>query len=239
MCGWTVPVTTDRKAEIAANLAAVEERLSAACAAAGRRRNDVTLIAVTKTFPASDVRILADLGVRHVGENRDQDAAPKAEACADLDLTWHFVGALQTNKAKSVATYADWVHSVDRDRLVGALGKAAVRAGRTLRCLIEVRLGEGEERAGAEPADVPRLADLVASTEGLTLGGVMGIAPLDAPPDPAFASLAEVAGRVRRDHPDAVAISAGMSGDLESAVRYGATHVRIGTALLGIRPPNR
>lgn len=229
----------DRKAEIAANLAAVEERLTAACTAAGRSRDDVTLIAVTKTFPASDVRILADLGVRQVGENRDQDAAPKAQACADLDLTWHFVGALQTNKARSVAGYAHWVHSVDRDRLVAALGKAAVRADRTLRCLVEVRLGEGEERAGAEPADVPRLADLVASTEGLSLAGVMGIAPLSGPPDPAFASLADVAERVCRDHPDATAISAGMSADLESAVRYGATHVRIGTALLGIRPSTR
>lgn len=229
----------DRKAEIAANLAAVEERLSAACDAAGRAREDVTLIAVTKTFPASDVRILADLGVRQIGENRDQDAAPKAEACADLDLTWHFVGALQTNKARSVARYADWVHSVDRDRLVAALGKAAQHAGRTLRCLIEVRLGEGEERAGAEAVDVPRLADLVASTEGLTLGGVMGIAPLGDSPDPAFASLAEAAERLRADHPGATAVSAGMSADLESAVRYGATHVRIGTALLGIRPPNR
>lgn len=230
---------TDRTAGIAANLAAVEERLAAACGAAGRPRDDVTLIAVTKTFPASDVRILADLGVRQVGENRDQDAAPKAQACADLALTWHFVGALQTNKARSVAGYADWVHSVDRDRLVTALGKAAHRAGRTLRCLIEVRLGEGEERAGAEPADVPRLAELVASSDGLTLGGVMGIAPLSGSPDPAFASLAEVAERLRRDHPDASAVSAGMSADLESAVRYGATHVRIGTALLGIRPPNR
>lgn len=230
---------SDRKAEIAANLAAVEERLSAACAAAGRARDDVTLVAVTKTFPASDVRILADLGVRHIGENRDQDAAPKAEACADLDLTWHFVGAVQTNKARSVARYADWVHSVDRDRLVAALGKAAHRAGRTLRCLIEVRLGAGEERAGTEPADVPRLAGLVASTDGLTLGGVMGIAPLGGSPDPAFASLAEVAERLRDEHPGATAISAGMSADLESAVRHGATHVRIGTALLGIRPSTR
>ncbi|HEX6445973.1 MAG TPA: YggS family pyridoxal phosphate-dependent enzyme [Streptosporangiales bacterium] len=229
----------ERRAELAANLAAVEKRLTDACEAAGRRREDVTLIAVTKTFPASDVRLLADLGVRHVGENRDQDAAPKAEACADLDLTWHFVGALQTNKARSVARYADWVHSVDRDRLVTALGKAAHAAGRTLRCLVEVRLGAGEERAGAEPADVPRLAELVASTDGLTLGGVMGIAPLDAPPEPAFVSLAEVAEQVRRVDGGATAISAGMSADLEAAVCHGATHVRIGTALLGIRPANR
>jgi pyridoxal phosphate enzyme (YggS family) len=230
---------TDRRAEIAANLAAVEKRLTAACAAAGRPREDVTLIAVTKTFPASDVRLLAELGVRQVGENRDQDAAPKAEACADLDLTWHFVGAVQTNKARSVARYADWVHSVDRDRLVTALGKAAHSTGRTLRCLVEVRLGEGAERAGAEPSDVPRLAELVASTDGLTLGGVMGIAPLDAPPEPAFAALAEVAERVRGVDPGAVAVSAGMSADLEAAVHYGATHVRIGTALLGIRPATR
>src|SRR5918912_3097135 len=127
---------TDRKAQLAANLAKVEERITAACVAAGRGREDVTLIVVTKTYPASDVRILAELGVRHVAENRDQDAAPKAAACSDLPLTWHFVGQLQTNKVRSVAGYAHVVQSVDRARLVTALSKEAVRQERELGCLI-------------------------------------------------------------------------------------------------------
>src|ERR1700759_2954566 len=123
---------TDRKTELAENLARVEERIASACAAAGRARADVTLIVVTKTYPASDVRLLHELGVREVAENRDQDAAPKAADCADLDLTWHFVGQLQTNKVRSVASYADTVQSVDRARLIGPLSTAAVRAEREL-----------------------------------------------------------------------------------------------------------
>src|SRR3954466_10898982 len=118
---------TERKDELAANLATVEERIAAACAAAGRERTDVTLIVVTKTYPASDVRMLSELGVRHVAENRDQDAAPKAAACTDLPLSWHFVGQLQTNKVRSVVGYADLVHSVDRFRLVEALSAAVMK----------------------------------------------------------------------------------------------------------------
>lgn len=139
---------TERREELAANLADVEERITAACAAAGRGREEVTLIVVTKTFPASDVRILSELGVRHVAENRDQDAAPKAAACADLPLRWHFVGQLQTNKVRSVAGYADFVQSVDRSRLVTALSKEAVRNGRELGCLIQVALDADEPAAG-------------------------------------------------------------------------------------------
>src|SRR6201991_5152136 len=120
---------TDRKTEIAGNLAKVEERIAAACAAAGRPREEVTLVVVTKTYPASDVRILAELGVRHVAENRDQDAAPKAAECADLPLTWHFVGQLQTNKVRSVVSYSDVVQSVDLPKLVGALSRQAAGAG--------------------------------------------------------------------------------------------------------------
>src|SRR5205085_11753026 len=129
-----------RQAELAAGLAAVEQRIVAACGSAGRSRDEVTLVVVTKTFPASDVRLLAGLGVRDVGESRDQEAAPKAEACADLDLVWHFVGRLQSNKARSVAAYADVVHSVDRPSLVGALASGAARAARTLGVLVQVSL---------------------------------------------------------------------------------------------------
>ncbi|PZH07986.1 YggS family pyridoxal phosphate-dependent enzyme, partial [Streptomyces sp. NTH33] len=135
--------TDDRREELAANLAKVERRIAAACAAAGRPREEVTLIVVTKTYPAADVRTLSELGVRHVAENRDQEAAPKAAECADLPLTWHFVGQLQTNKVRSVAAYADIVQSVDRSRLVTALSKEAVRAGRELGCLIQVALDAG------------------------------------------------------------------------------------------------
>ncbi|MFD8617071.1 alanine racemase, partial [Streptomyces sp. NPDC059612] len=153
---------TDRKAQLAANLAQVEERITSACAAAGREREEVTLIVVTKTYPASDVRMLHELGVRHVAENRDQDAAPKATACADLSLTWHFVGQLQTNKVRSVMSYADVVQSVDRIKLVTALSGAAVRAERELGCLIQVALdaesGERGERGGVAPDGIEELA---------------------------------------------------------------------------------
>lgn len=231
--------TAARRAELAANLAALEERIAAACAAAGRPRAEAQLIAVSKTFPASDVRLLADLGVTDIGENRDQEAAPKAAACADLPLTWHFVGQLQTNKCRSVARYASYVHSVDRPRLVSALGQAADRVGRTVGCLVEVRLDQRENRAGVPPAEVPALAETIAGTAGLTLAGVMGIAPLDTPPDEPLGVLAGAARALRAEHPEAVMLSAGMSGDLEAAINYGATHVRIGTALLGMRPTSR
>jgi pyridoxal phosphate enzyme (YggS family) len=227
-----------RRDDVAANLESVQGRIDRALAAAGRD-DGVTLVAITKTHPPTDVRILAELGVRDVGENRDQEARPKHEACAELGLRWHFVGQLQRNKAGSVATYADVVHSVDRRPLVGALDRAAASAGRSLTVLVQIALdGAGATaRGGVAPEDAPALADEVAGAGQLTLGGVMAVAPLAGDPDTAFARLAEVAHRIRRDHPDATAVSAGMSTDLEAAVRHGATHLRIGTALLGPRPP--
>jgi PLP dependent protein len=226
-----------RRAELAENLAEVRQRIAAACAAAGRDPADLTLIAVTKTWPASDVRLLASLGITDVGENRDAEAAPKAAAGQDLHLTWHFIGRLQTNKAVSVARYANFVHSADRMRLVGALGTAARRAERTVRCLIEVSLDGDPTRGGAIAADVPRLAEAVVSESGLVLAGVMTIAPLDMDPSAAFADLLGSAAAVRAVDPGATMISAGMSDDLEAAVAAGATHLRIGTALLGVRRP--
>ena len=226
-----------RRAALAANLAEVRQRIAAACAAAGRDTDGVTLIAVTKTHPASDVRLLASLGVTDVGENRDAEASPKAAACKDLDLTWHFVGQLQTNKCPSVARYASVVHSVDRARLVRALGSAARRAERVVRCLIEVSLDGDPARGGAVAADVPGLAEAIASESGLVLSGVMAVAPLGMDPSAAFADLIVSAAVVRAVNPAATMISAGMSGDLEAAVEAGATHLRIGTALLGVRGP--
>jgi PLP dependent protein len=229
----TEQVNTPRREELAANLAEVRQRI----AAAGRGEADVTLIAVTKTWPASDVRLLASLGITDVGENRDAEAAPKAAASADLDLRWHFIGQLQTNKCPSVARYASVVHSVDRPRLVSALGSAARRAGRVVRCLIEVSLDGDPARGGAIAADVPGLAEAIAGESGLVLGGVMAVAPLDMNPREAFADLVKSAAVVRAVDPGATTISAGMSGDLEAALEAGATHLRIGTALLGVRGP--
>jgi pyridoxal phosphate enzyme (YggS family) len=230
-----------RQAEVQAGLAAVEERVARACAAAGRPRADVHVVVVTKTFPASDVRLLASLGVRDVGESRDQEAAPKAAECADLDLRWHFVGRLQTNKAASVAGYCATVHSVDRLRLVTALSRGATRTAREVACLVQVNLDTEPDaaraRGGAPPAQVPELADAIARAEGLRLLGVMGVAPLGGDPHAAFEQLAEVAQRLRQVHPGATAVSAGMSGDLEVAVACGATHLRVGSAVLGSRPP--
>jgi len=228
---------SSRRDELAARLTAVRQRIAAACQAAGRDPADVTLIAVTKTFPASDVRLLSGLGVCDVGENRDAEAAPKAAQCADLDLTWHFIGQLQTNKAASVVRYASFVHSVDRMRLIRALGSAARRTERVVQCLVEVSLDGDPARGGAVASEVPALAEALAAEPGLVLAGVMAIAPLGMAPPEAFGLLLDSAAVVRAVRPAATVISAGMSGDLEDAVAAGATHVRIGTALLGDRGP--
>lgn len=235
-----------RTDELAANLAEVRARVDAACAVAGRDPSEVTLVVVTKTWPSDDVARLAALGVRDVGENRDQEAAPKAAATAGSGLRWHFVGQLQSNKAASVARYADLVHSVDRPSLVAALEKGAAKAGRRIGCLIEVDLsepvdGQGDGRGGARPEDVEALADAVEAAEHLDLLGVMGVAPLDRSDQrsasaAAFARLAGISAELQKDHPGATCVSAGMSEDLEEAVAAGATHLRVGSAVLGSRP---
>lgn len=246
---------TERTAELEQNLAALRERIAAACAAAGRAPDEVTLVAVTKFFPAQDVLRLIELGQREFGENRDQEASAKAAQVADslrlhslltfphpepIRPTWHFIGQLQTNKVRSVVSYADVIHSVDRLKLVAALDEAAVHAGRTPTCLVQVNLDpDAAGRGGAEPGEVGRIADAVAQARALRLGGLMAVAPLGADPGAAFERLAEIADKVRGAHAEAVSLSAGMSGDLEAAVAAGATHVRVGSALLGRRPPLR
>jgi pyridoxal phosphate enzyme (YggS family) len=212
----------------------------------------VHLIVVTKTFPTSDIVDLVELGVRDIGESRDQEARVKAQELAGAtppDLRWHFIGQLQTNKAKSVATYADFVHSVDRAGLVQALAKGAVAAGREVGALIQVNLdgqaaaasgvNAATERGGTTAEETLALAEQVERSGGLRLSGVMGVAPLDQPPAPAFEHLAEVARQVRAAHPSASMISAGMSDDMVEAIAAGATHVRIGSKVLGFRPSIR
>jgi hypothetical protein len=251
--------SAERRSELEKNLAEVRSRIAAACAAAGRDPGEITLIAITKTRPPADVLLLHELGVTDFGENKDQEAAPKAAASAaaladagagadtgadtgaghSQPLRWHFVGQLQTNKASSVAGYADVVHSVDRVRLVRALGAAARKAGRELTCLVQVDLDTPADpaRGGVPPGQVREIAEAIEAEQSLILGGVMAIAPLGADPARAFAALRPCSLAVRAVNPAATIISAGMSGDLEAAIGNGATHLRIGTALLGARRP--
>jgi pyridoxal phosphate enzyme (YggS family) len=226
----------ERRRELAASLEAVRARVAKACAAAGREPTAVTLVAVTKTYPASDVEHLAALGVLDIGENRDQEAAAKADQVT-APVRWHFVGQLQRNKARSVSTYAHLVHTVDSVRLADALADGARRHGRTLDVLVQVSIDGDPARGGAAGEELDRVLANVVDADGLALRGLMAIAPLDWEPDRAFAELAVTVERTRMAYPQATLLSAGMSGDLESAIRYGATHVRVGTALLGNRPP--
>ncbi|RLV48967.1 YggS family pyridoxal phosphate-dependent enzyme [Nocardioides mangrovicus] len=230
-----------RRDELAANLAAVRSRVDAAAAAAGRDAAGIRLVVVTKFFPAADVRTLAGLGVAEVAESRHQEASQKTAELADLELVWHFVGNLQSNKAAAVAGYADVVQSVDRRKLLAPLSRGAHERGRPLEVTVQVQLDAEPDaaRGGARPEEVAALADAVAATEGLQLRGLMAVAPLGEPPAPAFDRLARLAARLREDHPEATWISAGMSGDLEQAVSAGATLLRVGSAVLGPRPSAR
>ena len=226
-----------RRAELADSLRRVRERIARACVAAGRPPDAVTLTAVTKTYPASDVLLLAGLGVTDVGENRDQEASAKAAAvrAEGARLRWHFVGQLQRNKVRSVIGYADVVESVDSVRLAEALGRAAAGRAVPLEILVQVSLDDDPARGGVTGDDLWRVSDAVAAAEGLRLGGVMAVAPRGEDPGAAFARLAAIAGGMASRYPGSTTVSAGMSGDLEAAVQHGATHVRIGTSLLGMR----
>lgn len=227
-----------RRDELASNLAAVRGRIAAACREADRDPGGVTLVVVTKFFPADDVRLLADLGVGDVGENRHQEAEQKAADCADLGLRWHFIGGLQSNKAAAVASYSSVVESLDRAKLVGPLDKGAAAAGRRVECLLQVSLDlpGAAGRSGADPGLLHELAARVEETDHLELRGLMAVAPLGEDPAAAFARLAAVRHDFLEQHPAATRLSAGMSGDLEQAIHAGATHVRVGSAILGSRP---
>jgi PLP dependent protein len=228
-----------RRDEIAAGLDAVRRRIADAGHAAGREAGDITLVVVTKFFPASDVRILAGLGVADVGENRHPEAGDKARECADLDLRWHFIGGLQSNKAATVGSYADVVESVDRAKLVAALNRAAHERDHEVDVLLQVSLDppDAAGRSGAEPADLDALAAAVDEAGMLRLRGLMAVAPLGEDPRAAFARLTTIHHDFTAQHPQAAWLSAGMSNDLEAAIGAGATHVRVGSAILGPRPP--
>jgi pyridoxal phosphate enzyme (YggS family) len=213
----------DRRDEISANLAAVRSRIAAACASAGRDPGEVTLIAVTKTYPVSDARHLFELGVTDLGENRDQEGAPKAAELSEA--TWHFIGQLQRNKARSVVTYASMVHSVDSVELAQTLGEQAAKR----------RERPTAGRGGVAPHELSKVAEAVVAAESLRLKGLMAVAPLNEAPGAAFDRLERYSTMFRLDHPDATVLSAGMSEDLVEAIARGATHVRVGSALLGKR----
>jgi pyridoxal phosphate enzyme (YggS family) len=224
--------------EIAAGLDVVRRRIAGAAAAAGRDPDEVTLVAVTKFFPASDVRILADLAVTDVGENRHPEAGDKRAECDDVPVRWHFIGGLQSNKAAAVGSYADVVESVDRAKLVVALGRGAHERSHAVDVLLQVSLDPPGRtgRAGADPAELVALAEQVEAAGMLRLRGLMAVAPLDEDPREAFARLAAIRADFVGERPDATWLSAGMSSDLEAAIEAGATHVRVGSAILGARP---
>jgi pyridoxal phosphate enzyme (YggS family) len=236
----------ERKAELAQRLTAVRERIAAACVAAGRSPDDVTLMAVTKTVPAADVALLLDLGVRTLGENRVQEASAKVDEVAklrpDAEPLWHMVGGLQRNKASDVVRWAHRVESVDSERLVDALDRAVQREQETggrvdpLPVLLQFSVDGDPGRGGVPRNGLLRLAEHVATCAGLHLEGLMAVAPLGADPDGAFSEVASAAALLRSEFPQATALSAGMSGDLEAAIRHGSVVVRVGTALVGERP---
>ncbi|NUS72570.1 MAG: YggS family pyridoxal phosphate-dependent enzyme [Corynebacteriales bacterium] len=224
---------------MAERLGQVRERIETACQRVGRDSAEITLIGITKTYPASDAELLLELGLRDLGENRDQEA--KVKAAAVPNARWHFVGQLQRNKANSVAAYADVVHSVDRPELIVALERAAARYQRTLDILVQVSLDERPDtgvlgpRGGVIPTQVQALARQMEPCRWLRLRGLMAVAPRDSPAMPAFSQLSALSKKLRVEYPMANWLSAGMSGDMEDAISCGATHLRIGGALLGKR----
>jgi pyridoxal phosphate enzyme (YggS family) len=220
-----------REPPLEERLAAIRDRIETAAQAAGRSPAEITTVVVTKFQPLGLVRELAALGVRDFGENRHQEARDKAAALPGL--RWHFVGQLQTKKARQVRSYAQVIHSVDREQLVDALAAPGV----PVEVFLQVNLTDDPTRGGAAPADASRLAERILAAEGLRLLGIMAVAPLEEEPRSAFARLRKLAEAVRSVVPSATAISAGMSGDFEAAIAEGATHLRIGTAITGSRPP--
>ncbi len=221
----TTPTLADR-------LSAAQARVADAVAHAGRDPDEITTIVVTKFHPAGMVRELYALGVRNFGENRHQEAQLKAAELSDLDLRWHFIGQLQSKKARQVREYSSVVHSLDRDSVVDALGSGESR----LDCFVQLNLTADPGRGGVQADALEPLVERVLAASGLRLLGVMAVAPVDEEPRSAFARVRNASLRVQALEPEARFISAGMSGDFADAIAEGATHLRIGSAITGNRP---
>ena len=222
---------SSRKDEIARNLQEVKERISRAARSAGRDPSEIKLIVVTKTFPISDIEILRDLGESNFGENRDQEAAQKA---SKIDATWHFQGQIQSNKIKSICLWADVIHSISSEKEILKFAQSPRRH----QVFLQVSLDGQEGRGGANPAELAKLADLVNESNNLELLGLMAVAPLGIDPEKAFADLAQINQGFAVEYPNSKFLSAGMSGDFEAAIKYGATHIRVGSSILGSRSPH-
>jgi pyridoxal phosphate enzyme (YggS family) len=222
-------VAIDRRSEIATNLETVRDQISKAVISAGRSLDEITLIAVTKTFPASDVEILKDLGVSNFGENRDADAAPKA---AVISGTWHFQGQIQSNKLKSITSWANVIHSLDELRHFEVIEKSAPHP---LDIFCQVSLDGSEGRGGVSEQKLYELAQAIEKSATHTLQGLMAVAPLGVEPSVAFSKLSAIHKAFMADFPRANKLSAGMSGDFKEAIAHGATHIRVGSSILGSR----
>jgi len=220
-----------RKDEIAQGLRDVKERIQSAAKSVNRDPNEIRLIVVTKTFPISDIEILCELGESNFGENRDQEAGPKAQA---IPATWHFQGQIQSNKIKSICEWADVIHSISSEKEILKFAQSPRRH----QVFLQVSLDGQEGRGGASPADLTQLADLVNQSNNLELLGLMAVAPLGVEPDNAFADLAHINQGFVSQFPNSKYLSAGMSGDFEIAIKHGATHIRVGSSILGSRSPH-
>lgn len=233
----TAPPSQARIEALKVRWEALQERIAGAATKAGRAPSELTVIAVTKTWPASDVAALHRLGVRDIGENRVQELLQKVAELRPMPegVRWHYIGQLQRNKAAAVAEHCAVLHTLDRAALIAPLERASAAAGRRLEVFVQLSFDGDARRGGAAPAEIPALADLVAGTDHLALAGLMALPPLGAPPRASFAKLRAFSERLQRDHPKACYISAGMSADLEEAVMEGATHLRVGTDLMGSR----
>ena len=218
---------------------AIVDRVEAAATGSSRKLEEITLVVVTKNHPHQLVLDLLELGARDFGENRDQDASPKAKLISeesDQSFDWHFIGQLQTNKVKSVLKYASFLHSLDRPSLLDELQKRTQERTNPLKVFVQVNLTDDEARGGVTPADLNAFAERVLESPGLELVGLMGVGGLEVAPEAEFEKLARLSQQVRRLAPAATSLSMGMSGDFEAAIAYGATHLRIGTAITGNRP---
>lgn len=222
-------------------LGEIESRIAASVSKAGRSRDEVELIVVSKNHPASMVIDLLALGVRAFGENRDQEAKPKAEEVAqlvagkNLDFKWHFIGQLQSNKVRSALSYADVIHSVDRQSLLDALIKGTIERDYPLDVFIQLNLTDDPGRGGIEPKNLVPFAEQVLAAPKLRLMGVMGVASLDRAPEVDFQTIRRASEALISVAPESKFISAGMSEDFEEAILLGATHLRVGSAITGKR----